>query len=329
MFLHYMARYLSIHNESIYERTNVFDMFKPLNMRTFMELLDELLILNVYGNEDDSEDESEDETQPQETTELDNVNQKITVQQHEDDSTPKGRRFSRRPRNQRIEKPNITTTTKKINKSAKRTNATKKIKVNTSSILHTCTADYKEIRIKREDPYLLWLTAVMLKKIDRCDEAIELLVKAIRLQPCHWGAWIELSTLVKDIKMVITNCKHIYFIFLHKKYICIIIVQFVFFIYIFRLLFFQFEVLNSRLTENNDTHWMHLLFIAHVFIDFQMTDRAVDIYYGIFNFGHIAFHNWPYLHSQLAVAYHNKRGKNGKGNFYLFNYIISCLIINK
>lgn len=57
---------------------------------------------------------------------------------------------------------------------------------------------------------------------------------------------------------------------------------------------------------------MHLLFIAHVFIDFQMTDRAVNIYQNILNFGHSAFQSWPYLHSQLAVAYHNKRGKNGK-----------------
>lgn len=209
MFLHYMARYLNMHNESIYERTNIFDMYKPLNMRKFMELLDELLILNVYGNEDDSEEESEDEPQLQEMPELESINQKNTIQQQEEDSTPKSRRCSRRPRNQKIEKTNVIPIGKKNNKGTKRNNASKKVKVNMPSITQSeanmSTVDYKEPRVKREDPYLLWLTAVMLKKIDRCDEAVELLVRAIKLQPCHWGAWIELSTLIKDIKMVITN----------------------------------------------------------------------------------------------------------------------------
>lgn len=57
---------------------------------------------------------------------------------------------------------------------------------------------------------------------------------------------------------------------------------------------------------------MHLLFIAHVYIDFQIIDRAIGIYKNILEFGDIKFHGWPYLHSQLAIAYHNKRGKNDK-----------------
>lgn len=57
---------------------------------------------------------------------------------------------------------------------------------------------------------------------------------------------------------------------------------------------------------------MHLLFIAHVLIDFQITDRAVGIYCAILELGNVAFQNWPYLHSQLAITHHNKRGKNGK-----------------
>lgn len=202
-----MARYLCMHNENIYERTSIFETYKPLNMRKFMELLDELLILNVYGNEDDSEAESEDESQLQETCELNSVNQKNSVQQYVDNSTPKGRRCSRRPRIQRIEK--ATTTVGKKNIKSKRNNTTKKVKViatsATQSEIHMSVGDCKEPRFKREDPYLLWLTAVMLKKIDRCDEAVELLVRALRLQPCHWGAWIELATLIKDIQMVIKN----------------------------------------------------------------------------------------------------------------------------
>lgn len=204
MFLHYMARYLSMHNESIYERINLFDSYKPLNIRKFMELLDELLILNVYGTEDDSDEESEDEPQIQEMFELETSNQKNFIHL-EDDSTPKGRRCSRRPRNQRTEKASTTNAGKKNVKSTKRNNTTKKVKVSTSASQSESNPSAAESRIKREDPYLLWLTAVMLKRVDRCDEAIELLIRAIRIQPCHWGAWIELSTLIKDVKMVITN----------------------------------------------------------------------------------------------------------------------------
>lgn len=203
MFLHYMARYLSMHNESIYERINIFDSYKPLNIRKFMELLDELLILNVYGTEDDSDEESEDELQMQDIFELETSNQKNYVNL-EDDSTPKGRRCGRRPRNQKTEKAS-TSAGKKNVKSTKRNNTTKKIKVNISASQSEPNTSIAESRIKREDPYLLWLTAVMLKRIDRYDEAVEVLIRAIRLQPCHWGAWIELSTLIKDIQMVITN----------------------------------------------------------------------------------------------------------------------------
>lgn len=211
MFLHYMARYLSMHNESIYERTNLFDSFKPTNMRAYMELLDELLILNVYGSEDDSDDESEDEPQPQETSDLNSINLKHHEQQLEDDSTPKGRRCSRRPRSLRVEK--VTNNPGKKNKITKRNNTAKKAKVTASAAQsenNMSTGDHKEPRIKREDPYLLWLTAVMLKRIDRCDEAVDILVRSLQIQPCYWGAWIELATLVSDRKMVIT--KIFYFI---------------------------------------------------------------------------------------------------------------------
>lgn len=204
MFLHYMARYLCMHNESIYERTNIFEPHKPLNMRKYMELLDELLILNVYGTEDDFEENSEDENQSQEVSELIIGRQNNSVHL-ENDSTPKGRRFSKRPRIQRIEKT-ISTAGKKNNKITKRSTTTRKLKVTVPSTSHSGTStsadDHKEPRIKKEDPYLLWLTAVMLKKIDRSEEAVELLVRAIRIQPCHWGAWLELSTLIKNIKMV-------------------------------------------------------------------------------------------------------------------------------
>jgi hypothetical protein len=54
---------------------------------------------------------------------------------------------------------------------------------------------------------------------------------------------------------------------------------------------------------------MHLLFIAHVYVDFQITDRAVNIYNDILKLGHTVFQDWTYLQAQLAIAHHNKRGK--------------------
>ncbi|XP_001950297.1 cell division cycle protein 23 homolog isoform X1 [Acyrthosiphon pisum] len=269
MFLHYMARYLSMHNECIYERTNLFDSFKPINMRAYMELLDELLILNVYGSEDDSDEESEDEPQLQEASDLNTVNRKHSIQ--EVDSTPKGRRCSRRPRSLRIEKATTTTLGKKT-KMTKRNNTAKKVKVTAlaaQSENSMSSGDHKDVRIKREDPYLLWLTAVMLKRIDRCDEAVDILVRAIQIQPCYWGAWIELSTLVKDLHML--------------------------------------DALNVRLNESKEHHWMHLLFIAHMYVDFQITDRALNIYNDIWKMGHTVFQDWPYMQAQLAIAHHNKR----------------------
>lgn len=209
MFLHYMAKYLCMHNENIYERINIFEVYKPLDINKFMDLLNELLILNVYGNEDDSEEEFENESQLQEMSLLNNVNQKNSIPHIEQDSTLKSRRYSRRPCSQRTEKTITTNIGKKNNKVTKRSNTTKKIKVNVASTSQSemntsgILGDHKKSRIKREDPYLLWLTAVMLKKIDRCEEAVDLLVRAIRIQPCHWGAWTELSTLVKSISMVI------------------------------------------------------------------------------------------------------------------------------
>lgn len=79
-------------------------------------------------------------------------------------------------------------------------------------------------------------------------------------------------------------------------------------------------MLNSRLLENNEHHWMHLLFIAHVLIDLQSCDQAMDIYHDLLKINNFTFKDWLYLHSQIATAHHNKRGKNGKVNFYLIIY---------
>lgn len=190
-----------MHNESICERPNLFDTYQPLNMRKFMELVDELLILNVYGSEDDSEDETEDESH--DSFELDIVEDKISVEQQEYDSTPMSRRCGRRQRSQRIEKSRSVAPSKKHNtKNTKNSKKSKTSTVETVSKTNTSAGDKKVPRMKREDPYLLWLTAIMLRKIERHEEAIQLLLKAIKIQPCHWNAWLDLSTLIRDIKTV-------------------------------------------------------------------------------------------------------------------------------
>ncbi|XP_050425917.1 cell division cycle protein 23 homolog [Adelges cooleyi] len=117
-----------------------------------------------------------------------------------------------------------------------------------------------------KDPYLFWLTAVILKKLDRNIEAKKLLIKALEIQPCHWAAWLELSTLIKDVTV--------------------------------------FEELELK---NHPRHWMQFICMAQVYLDFQMTDKAIRLYNDILQHGHEAFQKWTYLRGQLAVAYHNKR----------------------
>lgn len=67
--------------------------------------------------------------------------------------------------------------------------------------------------------------------------------------------------------------------------------------------------MNLRLNESKEHHWMHLLFIAHMYVDFQITDRAQNIYNDIWKLGHAVFQDWPYMQAQLAISHHNKRGK--------------------
>uniref|UniRef100_A0A1B6F0D6 Cyclosome subunit 8 n=1 Tax=Cuerna arida TaxID=1464854 RepID=A0A1B6F0D6_9HEMI len=48
------------------------------------------------------------------------------------------------------------------------------------------------------DCYMLYLYGVVLKRRDLHNEAIQVLVEAIHKEPLHWGAWIELATLIPD-----------------------------------------------------------------------------------------------------------------------------------
>ncbi len=44
------------------------------------------------------------------------------------------------------------------------------------------------------DGYCLYLYGVVLKKLSLADDSKKVLLEAVRLEPCHWGAWLELAT---------------------------------------------------------------------------------------------------------------------------------------
>lgn len=52
------------------------------------------------------------------------------------------------------------------------------------------------------DGYHLWLYGVVLKRLDLKKQAVEVLCEALRCTPCHWGAWLELASLITDKSMV-------------------------------------------------------------------------------------------------------------------------------
>lgn len=55
------------------------------------------------------------------------------------------------------------------------------------------------------DCYMLYLYGVVLKKRDLQNEAIQVLVEAVHKEPLHWGAWIELATLIPDRAKVFSS----------------------------------------------------------------------------------------------------------------------------
>ncbi|RXG71500.1 Cell division cycle protein 23-like protein [Armadillidium vulgare] len=85
------------------------------------------------------------------------------------------------------------------------------------------------------DAYQLWLYGAVLKHLDLRKQAAEILCEAIALCPSHWGAWLELASLITDKEMMD----------------------------------------NLKLPED---HWMHKLFVAHVYLELHINDEAAKIY---------------------------------------------------
>ncbi|XP_074640459.1 uncharacterized protein LOC141898459 isoform X2 [Tubulanus polymorphus] len=55
------------------------------------------------------------------------------------------------------------------------------------------------------DGFLLYLYGVILKKLDLQKEALSVLIEAVHSEPLHWGAWLELSTLIRDKDMLMNQ----------------------------------------------------------------------------------------------------------------------------
>lgn len=54
------------------------------------------------------------------------------------------------------------------------------------------------------DSYGLYLYGVVLKRLDLIEEARQALMESVRLEPLHWGAWLELVNLIPDRQRVST-----------------------------------------------------------------------------------------------------------------------------
>lgn len=61
-----------------------------------------------------------------------------------------------------------------------------------------CNELRKEHLSRNLDGFGLYLYGVILKKLQITNEAIDILVESTHKQPMHWGAWLELSTLITD-----------------------------------------------------------------------------------------------------------------------------------
>jgi len=110
------------------------------------------------------------------------------------------------------------------------------------------------------DGYGLYLYGVVLKKLELLREAVEVLVEAVHKEPMHWGAWLELATLITD----------------RTKLVSLVLPD----------------------------HWMKHFFLGHSFLELQLNDDALNIYFSLQQHG---FQKSTYLIAQTAIAFHNRR----------------------
>ncbi|KAL3227211.1 hypothetical protein MRX96_024181 [Rhipicephalus microplus] len=66
-----------------------------------------------------------------------------------------------------------------------------------SQELKDLQAELRALRPKL-DGFCLYIYGVVLKRLQLRQEAIDVFVEAVQAEPLHWGAWLELSSLVAD-----------------------------------------------------------------------------------------------------------------------------------
>lgn len=131
-----------------------------------------------------------------------------------------------------------------------------------------------------QDGYLLYLHGIVLKKLKVRQQAVDSLVKSINISPLNWGAWLELAQLITDRCMV-----NLYEI----------------------LLFLNLNIATQLSNLKLPDHWIKYFFIGYMYLELQMNEEAIDIYNFLKESG---FATCSYLNAQIAIAYHNKRGKD-------------------
>lgn len=110
------------------------------------------------------------------------------------------------------------------------------------------------------DSYCLYVYGVVLKKLSLQDQAVSVLCQSISLEPCHWGAWLELACMVSS----------------------------------------RDKLLQLDLPD----HWIKHLFLAHTYLELQLNEQALQIYFGLTNAG---LQDSTYITAQVAIAFHNMR----------------------
>ncbi|GLG95826.1 Cell division cycle protein 23-like protein [Gryllus bimaculatus] len=128
---------------------------------------------------------------------------------------------------------------------------------NLRDLMSELKRDYLSHRL---DGFGLYLYGVVLKLLDLQKESLDVFVESIHKEPLHWGAWLEMATLIPDRSKL--NSLHL------------------------------------------PDHWMKQFFLGHTYLDQQLNDEALDIYWMLRQNG---FENSHYILAQTAIAFHNRR----------------------
>lgn len=93
------------------------------------------------------------------------------------------------------------------------------------SSLQDLASDLRKDYLNRSlDGFGLYLYGIVQKRLDLSQGALEVLVEATHKEPLHWGAWLELATLITDRTKVlpsilshIETLNHNIFTFFYRK----------------------------------------------------------------------------------------------------------------